>query len=70
MEKSFDLQEVKERGELLKKRLEPILDVLIIANMKIEVLEHAEIEPDLTLYLTRNKMYETALQILKTEKKP
>ena len=32
----IDLGDIKTRTEVLKRRLEPILDVLVIANMKIE----------------------------------
>ena len=66
----FNLEDVKTRSEVLRRRLDPILDVLVIANMKIEryVKDNQDI-PQIVIN-TRDKMYETALEVLKTEGKP
>ena len=66
----LDLGDIATRSEVLKKRLEPILDVLVIANMKIERCKNSGEEVSQTMYTTRDKMYEMALEILKTEGKP
>ena len=66
----LDLEDIRMRSDLLKKRLEPILDHLVIANMKIERCINMGEEPGPTMYATRDKMYEIALEILKTEGKP
>jgi len=63
----LDLEDIKMRSELLKKRLDPILDILVITNMKMErYINTGELPPE-TFTATRDKMYETALEILKTE---
>ena len=64
----LDLRDIKTRSDLLKKRLEPILDVLVIANMKIERCVKGNQDIPQTMIDTRDKMYETALEILKSEK--
>jgi len=63
----IDLGDIKTRTEVLKRRLEPILDVLVIANMKIERCVKGNQDIPQTMIDTRDKMYETALKILKTE---
>jgi len=63
----LNLGNIKTRSDLLKKRLDPILDVLIIANMKIEMYDDSDQSVPKTMIATRDKMYETALEILKTE---
>ena len=66
----LDLGDIKMRSDLLKKRLIPVLDILVIANMKIErCVNHNQDIPQ-TMIDTRDKMYETALEILKSEGKP
>lgn len=69
MEK-LDLGYIKTRSELLRRRLEPILDVLVIANMKIEKYKNYKQNVPKNLIATRDKMYETALKIFKTEGPP
>ena len=52
----IDLEDIKMRADLLKKRLEPILDVLVIANMKIERYDNSNQSVPQDLIVTRDKM--------------
>ncbi len=68
--KELDLGDIQTRGDVLRIRLTPILDVLVITNVKIEQYKDSGQDVPESLYPTRDVMYETALEVLKTEGKP
>jgi len=67
---ALNLGDFKTRGEVLRRRLDPILDVLVIANIKIKWCVNSNEDIPQTMIDTRDKMYEMVLEIIKTESKP
>ncbi len=64
---TLDTKKIQLRSELIKKRLTPTLDVLVLANMKIEQYKNSGQDVPPTLFFTRDKMYDLSLEILKSE---